>query len=81
LLLYLDVEPEECYRRMSSVRMRSAESGVPLEYLDKVDAEYFRLLLNWLAKGLGDRTDDDMNVGTPIRPSAFSHCPFACMLA
>jgi thymidylate kinase len=31
--LYLDVSPEECYRRVHTLRKRDCESGIPLEYL------------------------------------------------
>jgi len=63
LLLYLDVEPKECHRRMNTLRKRESEEGIPLAYLEEVDSCYFHLLLNWL----GNRKDgtNDMNVGNP----------------
>jgi len=60
-VLYLDVEPTECHRRMSLLRKREAEEGIPLSYLEGLDSCYFHLLVNWL----GDREDGlhDMNIG------------------
>jgi deoxyadenosine/deoxycytidine kinase len=62
IILYLDVSPKECYRRMSTLRKRSAEDGVPLTYLESLDTMYFDLLCQWL----GNRREvlDDMNIGT-----------------
>lgn len=61
MVLYLDVEPTECHHRMTSLRKRDAESGVPLSYLEALDSGYFHLLCNWL----GGRKDGeyDLNVG------------------
>jgi hypothetical protein len=62
IVLYLDVEPSECHRRMTSLRKRDAEAGVPLEYLEALDSGYFHLVVNWL----GGRHDGlhDMNIGS-----------------
>lgn len=43
LLVFLDIQPETAYERMQR-RNRSAESGVPLEYLQKLHAGYLDLL-------------------------------------
>ena len=43
LLIYLDVQPETAYERMKK-RNRSAESGVPLEYLKQLQVGYQELL-------------------------------------
>jgi len=42
-LIFLDVQPETAHKRMRT-RNRGAESGVPLEYLQKLRAGYQRLL-------------------------------------
>ena len=61
LVLYLDVSPSECWRRMTTVRQREAEAGVPPDYLYNIDNVYFELLIEWLGKRGG--TYYDMNVG------------------
>jgi deoxyadenosine/deoxycytidine kinase len=53
MVMYLDVEPTECHRRMNALRQREAEEGVPLSYLEGVDSCYFHLLVNWLAQRYG----------------------------
>lgn len=59
-VLYLDVDPNECHRRVTTVRKNEAESGIPLAYLDSVDECYFELLMCWLGGGVGSH---DMNIG------------------
>jgi len=61
ILLYLDVCPEECHRRVTTVRNNEAEKGVPLEYLESVDEVYFELLLQWQGNKRG--AYHDMNIG------------------
>jgi len=65
MLIYLDVDPSECHRRMTSLRKRDSESGVPLSYLEEVDSCYFHLLMDWF----GDRkgTFHEMNIGQAPR--------------
>lgn len=62
ILLYLDVCPQECHRRVTTVRNNEAEKGVPLEYLEAVDCVYFELLLQWLGNKRGDYRE--FNVGS-----------------
>jgi len=49
VLVYLDVAPDECHRRMSEERQNDAEEGVPRSYLESVDTEYVCMLLYWLS--------------------------------
>jgi deoxyadenosine/deoxycytidine kinase len=65
ILLYLDVCPEECHRRVTTVRKNEAEKGVPLEYLKSVDSVYFELLLQWQGNKQGEF--HDVNIGSPPR--------------
>lgn len=62
-VMYLDVDPLECHRRVLSVRKNKAEEGIPVEYLDSVDGCYFDLLMTWMGGRKG--TKHDMNVGPP----------------
>ena len=43
LLVFLDIQPETAFARMQA-RNRDAEAGVPLEYLQKLQAGYHELL-------------------------------------
>lgn len=63
VLMYLDVDPHECHRRVTTVRNNEAEEGLPLAYLDSVDNCYFHLLMDWI----GDRKGGyhEMNIGAP----------------
>jgi hypothetical protein len=61
MLVYLDVDPNECYRRMTMLRKRDSESTVPLAYLEDVDTCYFHLLMDWLGERKG--TFHEMNIG------------------
>jgi len=61
ILLYLDVCPEECHRRVTTVRKNEAEKGVPLEYLESVDVVYFELLVQWQGNKQGEY--HDVNIG------------------
>jgi deoxyadenosine/deoxycytidine kinase len=61
VLLYLDVCPTECHRRITTVRNNEAEKGIPLEYLESVDLVYFELLLQWQGHKRGEY--HEMNIG------------------
>jgi len=61
ILLYLDVCPAECHRRVTTVRKNEAEKGVPLDYLESVDAVYFELLVQWQGNKHGEY--HDVNIG------------------
>jgi len=61
LIVYLDVDPSECFRRMTMLRKRESESTVPLSYLDAVDSCYFHLLMDWVGERKG--TFHEMNIG------------------
>jgi len=62
ILLYLDVCPQECHRRITQVRNNEAEKGIPFEYLESVDMVYFELLLQWLGNKKGEY--HEMNIGS-----------------
>lgn len=62
-VLYLDVDPEQCWYRMTTVRQREAENGVPPTYLNGIDSVYFHLIIDWLGRRKGGFYD--MNIGTP----------------
>jgi deoxyadenosine/deoxycytidine kinase len=62
LVLYLDVDPRECHRRVTSLRKNDAEDGIPLEYLEGVDSTYFHLFMDWLGARKGGF--HDMNIGS-----------------
>jgi deoxyadenosine/deoxycytidine kinase len=51
IILYLDVAPEEAHRRMTQLRKTACEAGVPLAYLNQLDAAYVRRVLLQLASG------------------------------
>jgi len=61
VLLYLDVCPTECHRRITTVRNNEAEKGIPLDYLESVDTVYFELILQWLGNKQGEY--HEMNIG------------------
>jgi len=61
VLLYLDVCPSECHRRITTVRNNEAEKGIPLGYLESVDLVYFELLLQWQGNKRGEY--HEMNIG------------------
>jgi len=60
-VLYLDVAPETCFYRMTTLRQRPAEEGVPVAYLDGIDEVYFHLFIDWLGSRKGGFYD--MNIG------------------
>lgn len=62
-VLFLDVDPEQCWYRMTTVRQREAENGVPPAYLNGIDSVYFHLFIDWLGRRQGGFYD--MNIGTP----------------
>jgi len=43
-VLYLDVSPAECFRRVHHLRQRAAEAGIPLDYLQGLAGCYHQLL-------------------------------------
>jgi deoxyadenosine/deoxycytidine kinase len=43
-IIYLQVAPLECQRRITDLRKRSCEMGIPLSYLQKLDSTYKRVL-------------------------------------
>jgi len=44
LVIYLDVSPETCLKRILTLRNRECEQSIPLEYLSGLDTEYMALL-------------------------------------
>ncbi len=65
IFIYLDVPPEECHRRMSN-RAREQESGVPLDYLKQLDANYKRLLSEMRRRGVRVLSVDWSDFGPPV---------------
>jgi deoxyadenosine/deoxycytidine kinase len=65
-VVFLDVEPEVCWYRMTTVRQREAEEGVPLSYLDGIDSVYFHLLVDWLAGRKGGFHDMNIGAAPPV---------------
>jgi len=65
IFVYLDVSPEECYRRMS-VRGRSQEDGVPLDYLQQLYDNYQKLLAEMRRRGVKVLTVDWQEFGPPV---------------
>lgn len=61
VLVYLDVDINECYRRMKLLRQREEEVGVTVEYLDGIDKTYFHTLVNWLT---GRESKQNLNFGS-----------------
>lgn len=66
LVMYLDVDPRECHRRMLSLRQHKAEEGIPLDYVEGLDDGYFHLFMDWLSGRKGGF--HDMNIG-PAPPT------------
>jgi len=63
VLVYLDVSPQTCLKRVEQ-RSRTAEEKLPLEYLEALDLQYFHLLIDWL----GGRLDGAMNIARNAPP-------------
>lgn len=66
IVLYLDVDPAECHRRVTGERKNDAEEGIPLSYLQAVDECYFHLMMDWMG-GVDCKESEfiDTNVGAP----------------
>ena len=63
IVLYLDVSPNECHRRVTKERLNEAEEGIPLSYLEAVDDCYFHLLMDWFGNRKGSY--HELNIGKP----------------
>ena len=63
MIVILDVDPRVTHERMSKVRKRDAEEGVPLSYLDALDNTQFQLVCTWLSGHVD--TIHDTNLGQP----------------
>lgn len=50
-MIYLDVDPSECFNRVHNVRGRSCESGIPLNYLAGLNACYDSFVQHMDRKG------------------------------
>jgi hypothetical protein len=50
-MIYLDVDPTECYNRVHNVRGRSCESGIPLQYLSGLNTAYDMFVSHMERKG------------------------------
>lgn len=65
IFVYLNVTPEECYRRMNT-RSRSEEEGVPLEYLQHLDSNYKKLIIEMRRRGIKVLEVDWHEFGPPV---------------
>ncbi len=65
VFVYLDVPPEECHRRMAA-RARSAEEGVPLDYLQHLDRNYRKLIDEMKRRGVRVMVVDWTEFGPPV---------------
>ncbi len=65
IFVYLDVPPEECYRRMAA-RGRRQEDGVPLEYLQQLYDNYQKMLTEMRRRGVRVLTVDWSEFGPPV---------------
>jgi thymidine kinase/deoxynucleoside kinase len=66
MVLYLDVDPAECHRRVTGERKNDAEEGIPLAYLQAVDECYFHLMMDWMGSIDANHSDFiDTNCGPP----------------
>ncbi|GKT22782.1 Deoxynucleoside kinase like protein [Aduncisulcus paluster] len=50
-IIYLDVSPEICYRRIHSMRKRACEGTIPLEYIQSLHLEYLEFLSKMKGQG------------------------------
>jgi deoxyadenosine/deoxycytidine kinase len=66
MVLYLDVDPDTCHRRVTGERKNDAEEGIPISYLRAVDECYFHLMMDWMG-GVDAKQSEyiDHNCGTP----------------
>jgi deoxyadenosine/deoxycytidine kinase len=65
VFVYLDVSPDECYRRMEH-RARKEEGGVPLDYLEHLDRNYKKLLKEMRGRGVRTLVVDWNGFGPPL---------------
>lgn len=65
IFVFLDVPPEECYRRMAA-RAREQESGVPLDYLQHLDKNYKLLVQEMRRRGVRVLVVDWQHFGPPV---------------
>ena len=65
IFVFLQVDPEECHARMSR-RGRDTESGVPLDYLKQLYANYQKLIAEMRRRGVRVLTIDWSEFGPPV---------------
>jgi len=65
IFVYLVVSPEECYERMAT-RGRDQEEGVPLDYLQQLDANYKKLIQEMRRRGVRVLAVDWREFGPPV---------------
>lgn len=65
IFVFLDVSPEECFERMA-MRGRTAENGVPLDYLQQLYDNYQKLLGEMRRRGVRVLTIDWREFGPPV---------------
>ncbi|MGD8782352.1 MAG: deoxynucleoside kinase [Ignavibacteria bacterium] len=65
IFVYLNVDPEECFRRMES-RARGEESGIPLDYLQHIHRNYQKLVGEMRRRGVKVLVIDWNEFGPPI---------------
>ncbi|KAF2072114.1 hypothetical protein CYY_006559 [Polysphondylium violaceum] len=83
--LYLDVKPEECLKRIQTLRKRDCEQNIPLSYLKGLDSCYSDFLKEMNEKGSNVLSVDWTHFGDPNTianeikpflslPSSLSNC-------
>lgn len=65
IFLYMNVSPEECYRRMNE-RSRDLENEVPLGYLQHLDRNYKKLVKEMRRRGVKVLEVDWNEYGPPV---------------
>lgn len=57
VVLFLDVDYQECHRRITTLRKDKAEDGIPLAYLEQLDKTYFYLMIHWMSRNADSQSE------------------------